>query len=233
MSSGRRTATIDPREQPAYSLTEAARYLKLPAATLRAWTLGRPYPTSKGEGRFRPVIRPAQAKPPVLSFWNLVEAHVLRALRAEHGASIDAVRKAVDYAERKLEIEHLLLRPELRSDAGRLFLDRYGELINLSASGQLAMRQVMNAYLKRITWDDSRLPVRLHPFLMGDVASAEMPIAIDPRVSFGRPVVASRGISTAAIAWRIDAGETPEDVAADYDLTTEDVERAVVYERAA
>jgi uncharacterized protein (DUF433 family) len=95
------------------------------------------------------------------------------------------------------------------------------------------MRQVMNAYLKRVIWDDSRLPVRLHPFLMGDVLSAEMPIAIDPRVSFGRPVVARRGISTAAIAWRIDAGETPEDVAADYDLTTEDVERAVVYERAA
>lgn len=118
MSSGRRTATNDPREQPAYPLIEAARYLKLPTATLRAWTLGRPYPTSKGEGRFRPVIRPAQAKPPVLSFWNLVEAHVLRALRAEHGASIDAVRKAVDYAERKLEIEHLLLRPSFDPTPG-------------------------------------------------------------------------------------------------------------------
>ena len=38
--------------QKADPLTEAARYLRLPPATLRAWTLGRPYPTSTGSGRF-------------------------------------------------------------------------------------------------------------------------------------------------------------------------------------
>jgi uncharacterized protein (DUF433 family) len=60
-----------------------------------------------------------------------------------------------------------------------------------------------------------------------------MPIAIDPRVSFGRPVVISQGISTAAIVGRIDAGETVDDVAADYGLSTTEVEHAIVYERAA
>lgn len=231
MSPARHAA--DSREQPAYPLSEAARYLKLPAATLRSWTLGRPYPTAQGRGVFRPIIRPAQTQPPMLSFWNLVEAHVLRALRSEHGVSVDNVRKAVAYAERTLNIERLLLRPELCSDAGRLFLDRYGELINLSASGQLAMHQVLTAHLKRVEWDAERLPIRLHPFVVGDLPSGDMPIAIDPRIAFGRPVVVSQGISTAAIADRIDAGESPADVAADYDLTTEDVERAVVYERAA
>jgi len=34
-------------------------------------------------------------------------------------------------------IERLLLRPELCSEAGQVFLDRYGELIDLSASGEL------------------------------------------------------------------------------------------------
>ncbi len=233
MSPGRHTAIIDPREQPAYPLSEAARYLKLPAATLRSWTLGRPYPTAQGEGVFRPIIRPAQAQPPMLSFWNLVEAHVLRALRTEHGVSVDNVRKAVAYAEQELRIERLLLRPELRSEAGRLFLHRYGELINLSASGQLAMHQVLTAHLKRVTWDDARLPIRLHPFVVGEAPSGAMPIAIDPRIAFGRPVVIQQGISTAAIAGRIDAGESAEDVAADYGLTKEDVEQAVVYERAA
>lgn len=233
MASLRHSAPVDPREQPAYPLSEAARYLKLPAATLRSWTLGRPYPTASGGRVFQPILRPAQVRPPLLSFWNLVEAHVLRALRSEHGVSVDSVRKAVEYAEQTLHIERLLLRPELRADAGRLFLQRYGELINLSASGQLAMHQLLTAHLKRIEWDDARLPMRLHPFLLGDVAGGDMPIAIDPRISFGRPVVLSRGISTAAIASRIDAGESPADVADDYDLTTEDVERAVVYERAA
>src|SRR5476649_2633957 len=127
MPSGRRiAATNDPRHQPAYPLTEAARYLKLPPATLRAWTLGRRYPTTQGKGDFRPLIRPASGKPPLLSFSNLFEAHVLRALRAEHGVSVKALRQAVEFAERKLGIERLLLRPELRSEAGQVFLDRYG-----------------------------------------------------------------------------------------------------------
>ena len=233
MSRRRQTATDEPRHQPAYQLAEAARYLKLPAATLRTWTLGRPYPTAQGKGHFRPLIRPALVQPPTLSFWNLIEAHVLRALRTEHGISIKAVRQAVEFAEGELNVDRLLLRPELCSDAGQLFLERYGQLINLSASGQLAIRQVLEAHLARVSWDNTRFPVRLHPFLHVDASSSAMPIAIDPTISFGRPVVLRRGVSTAAIAGRIDAGERLQEVAADYDLTTTEIEQAVLYERAA
>ena len=169
----------------------------------------------------------------MLSFWNLIEAHVIRALRTEHGVSIKALRQAIDFAERKLGVDRLLLRPELRSEAGHLFLDRYGHLINLSASGQLAMRQVLEAHLRRVSWDKARVPFRLHPFLIGDAMTDAMPIAIDSSIAFGRPVVISRGISTAAIVARIDAGETPADLAVDYDLTPGDIEQAVLYERAA
>ena len=229
----RRTATNDPRNQPAYPLTEAARYLKLPAATLRAWTFGRPYPTTHGKSQFRALIRPASEQPPLLSFSNLIEAHVLRALRADHGVSVKAVRQAVEFAEKKLGVERLLLRPELCSNAGQVFLDRYGELIELSASGQLAMRQVLRAHLKRVTWDDQRFPIRLHPFVVGEAAGSGMPIAIDPRISFGRPVVISRGISTAAIVARIDAGEAVADLATDYELSLAEIDNAVLYERVA
>jgi uncharacterized protein (DUF433 family) len=233
MLARRPIANNDHRNQPAYPLTEAARYLKLPAATLRAWTVGRPYPTTHGQGHFPPLIKPAEKQPPVLSFWNLIEAHVLRALRTEHGIPIKALRQAVDYAEKKLQIERLLLSPELRSDAGRLFLDRYGELIDLQASGQLAMRQLLAAHLKRVEWDESRFPIRLHPFVMADSTLEGMPIAIDASISFGRPVVIRAGVSTAAIVSRIDAGESTNDLAADYGLTVEEIEHAVLYERAA
>src|SRR5262245_31742716 len=93
---------IDLRNQAAYALTEAARYLKLPVATLRSWVAGRPYPRAEGMGRFRPLIHPPQRQPPTLSFWNLIEAHVLRSLRTHHGVSIRAVREALSYAERSL-----------------------------------------------------------------------------------------------------------------------------------
>jgi uncharacterized protein (DUF433 family) len=223
----------DLRNQPAYTLAEAARYLKLPVATLRSWVAGRPYPKAEGVGRFQPLIHPPGRQPPVLSFWNLIEAHVLRSLRTDHGVSIKALRQALAYAERTLKIQRLLLRKELRTDAGKVFLDRYGELIELSASGQLAMRQVLAEHLKRIEWDEWQFPVRLYPFLSADSISTERTIAIDPKIAFGRPVVIRASVSTAAIAERIDARETVEELAADYGLSPSEIEQAVLFERAA
>ena len=212
---------------------EAARYLRLPAGTLRSWVVGRSYPTSHGHRAFSPLVRPAKRQPVTLSFLNLLESHVLRALRSEHGVSVPDLRKALEYAERELKIERLLLRQDLQTDAGRIFLERYGELIDLSNSGQLALRKVLEAHLRRVEWDPSRLPIRFYPFLSSDNASEQRIIAIDPGVAFGRPVVRRAGVSTQTIVDRLDAGEAVEDVAADYGITAADVEQAVVYERAA
>lgn len=56
---------------------------------------------------------------------------------------------------------------------------------------------------------------------------------IDPRISFGRPVVCEGFVSTRTIVDRIDAGEPVDDVARDYDLAPQAIEEAVLYERAA
>jgi len=178
------------------------------------------------------VLKPARREPPTLSFSNLVEAHVLRSLRTEHGVPLDAVRQALKFAERELKIEQLLLREELCTGGGELFLDRYGELVNLSASGQLAMRKIFEAHLQRVEWGDLRSAVRLFPFVLAG-GTDHKPILIDPQISFGRPVVGTAHISTRSILERIDAGETVAEVASDYELTTEAVEVAVVFERAA
>lgn len=228
-----KTKGQDIRNQPAYGPAEAARYLRLPAATLRSWVVGRDYPKAGTHARFQPLIRPATQQPLQLSFWNLVEAHVLRALRTDHGVALAELRKAIDYAEKKLQLERLLLSPELRTHAGRVFLDRYAELIDLSASGQLAMRKMFEDHLQRVEWDQWKFPVRLYPYVGASQPTGERPIAIDPQIAFGRPIVQRAGISTAAIADRIDAGETVEDVADDYDLSREEVEQAVLYSRAA
>jgi uncharacterized protein (DUF433 family) len=233
MSISRRRGAAFDRDRPAYTLAEAARYVRLPVATLRSWALGRQYPTAQGRADFPPLIRAASPKPPWLSFSNLIEAHVLRSLRTEHGVSVKELRRALSYAEKSLGIDRLLLRPELRTDAGRVFLDRYGELIDLTASGQLAMRRLFEEHLKRIEWDSSRFPIRLYPFLSTSAPNAERPIVIDPRIAFGRPVVARKSIATSTIAERVDAGESVNDIAADYDLAQTEIEEAVVYERAA
>lgn len=209
---------VDIRAQPAYPLVEAARYVKLAPATLRSWVVGRSYPKREGTGHFRPLITPPDRKQTLLSFWNLVEAHVLRALRTEHGVSIKAVRSAIAYAEKALQLDRLLLSRQLCTHAGDVLLEKYGELVNLSKSGQMAIRILLQAHLRRVEWDEDLFPLRLFPIVRDEAAESGRLIAIDPQIAFGRPIVYRRGISTAAITGRIDAGESVEDIAADYEI---------------
>lgn len=214
-------------------MAEVARYARVPAATVRSWLLGRAYGTAAGVRERAPLIRPADANRKLLSFNNLVEVHVLSAIRTEHGTPVREIRRAIDFAENQLGIDRLLLRKELLTDGRHLFLEQLSELLNLSRSGQFAMRSVLERHLLRVDRDERALPMRLFPFVRTASVADERIIAIDPGIAFGRPVVAKRSISTQVIAERIDAGESPEFIAEDYDIEVADVEAAVVYERAA
>ena len=222
----------DPREEPVYTIPEAARYLRIPVATLRSWVLGRAYPRQDSQAYFTPLIRLPDPRYNQLSFNNLVESHLLRALRQIHQIRIADIRNALEYAEKQLGLgrlllsEDLLLNPQTRD----LLIERYGELINLSLSGQLAMKAILIQYLERVEWN-LNMPVRLFPVY--GVQADHKAIVIDPFISFGRPVISSKKISTSVIAERIDSGESPESVADDYDLRPEEVMEALFYEKAA
>jgi uncharacterized protein (DUF433 family) len=92
---------------------------------------------------------------------------------------------------------------------------------------------LLEEHLKRVEWNENDFPIRLYPFLSTETVSVDRTIVIDPTIAFGRPVVIRAGVSTAAIAERIDASETVEALAADYDLTESEIEQAVLFERAA
>ena len=143
-----------------------------------------------------------------------------------------AVRNAVGYAEAELGIERLLLRDELRTAGQDIFLDRLTSLITLSRSGQMAMRKVLATHLERVDRDAAALPFRLYPF-RAEWSTEDKPIAIDPRISFGRPTITGSGVSTEALVNRIDAGESMEELAGDYGLEIPQIEHAIVYEKAA
>jgi len=96
---------------PAYGINEAAHYLGVPKATLRSWVLGRPYPTGARKRFFRPVIELPTEEERLLSFQNLVEAHVLDAIRRVHGVTFGRVRKAVEYLKKQFGSRHPLIRP--------------------------------------------------------------------------------------------------------------------------
>ena len=208
------------RTTAAYSLAEAAHYLNLPLTTLRAWCLGQP--------GFRAVIRLDGKNPWALSFLNLVEGHVLAAIRREHKVPLIAVRKALKYVQDHLELDRPLVQAEFETDGLSLFVERLGLLINASKEGQMAMREILAAHLKRIERDGKGLPIKLYLFTRRDrSASGPASVVVDPRIAFGRPVLVGRSVPTAVLADRFKAGETLKELAEDYETSPTAIEEAI------
>src|SRR5258708_39553831 len=130
-------------------MAQAARYLHLSPTTLRSWAVGRPYQTSRGNRYFRPLISPPSSDDLRLPFPSLIEAHVLRSLRTRHEVPMSALRTALDYAENKFNIKRLLLRDDLKTAAGTVLIEQLGQLIDLGASGQIVLKELLAAPLQR------------------------------------------------------------------------------------
>jgi uncharacterized protein (DUF433 family) len=233
----RRGESTDTRLLPAYSVSDAAHLLRMPENTLRSWVVGRLYPVGGQWKRSRPLIHLDDPKKQYLSFINLVEAHVLAAVRRRHGVKLPKVRKALDYVRRQFRIERPLIDQAFQTDGLDLFVERYSELINTSLEGQSAMKEIIGVYLKRIERDAKGLPTKLYPFTR-DTQAEGVPV-FDPRVivmnsavSFGRPVINGTGIPVSSIYERYKAGDSVADLAQDFRVEIGAIEEAIRCEAA-
>ena len=118
-----------PEEQPAYSLTEASRYLSIPSATLQSWVAGRKYPTEAGPRFFRPIIELPEDVRAGLSFINLVEAHVLDAIRRHHQVPLSKIREAIHYLRKHFSSPHPLAEQRFQTDGIDLFIEKFDHMI--------------------------------------------------------------------------------------------------------
>lgn len=221
-------------DEPAYAAAEAARILNLPPATLKAWCFGQAYRSSEGARRmFHPVIRPADPKRRLLSFSNLCELHVLSAIRRLHRIPLPKVRDSVSYLRTRLDSDRPLLDREFRTNGIDLFVKHASKLLNVSKQGQEALRGEFEVALARIERDHTGTPVRLFPFSRSSATEKEQPkaVVIDPRLSFGRPVLLRVAVPTEVIVDRFRAGDSVPEMAGDYGVGQEEIEEALRFEQ--
>lgn len=214
----------DPREIAAYPQVEAARYAGVPLATLRRWI---------GEREDTPaVIELPMDSDGQLSFYNLVEAFVLGGLRRRHNIPLQQLRRDVCELRRlHPDVAHPLADLDLSTFARHVFVDSSRDLTNVSRGGQLAIVDLLRPFLERVEKDRMGV-VRLFPVTRADPDKSPRLITIDPRVAFGRPVIAGTGIPTAVIHERWKAGDSVAALAEDYDRTPDEIEEALRYEAA-
>jgi uncharacterized protein (DUF433 family) len=211
----------DVRDFPRYSISEAAFYVRIPVTTLHAWVQGQDYVTSKGVHRtFRPLIALADKRNRLLSFYNLVEAHILRFTTETRGIPFKNVRRALDYVHETIPGKHPLLTNSFETSGKEIFVTHLGETFNATAYGQRIMRKILEKHLTLIPRDVHGLPVKVFPI-------NSRRLAIDPLFSSGKPIVKDRGI-TASVLWgRYKSGESIPEIAKDYGLTKIEVKEAI------
>jgi uncharacterized protein (DUF433 family) len=224
------SSVIEPRDErtaPTYTISEASHYLLIPVATLRSWTVGRYYPVQDGRRRFYPVISVGQTTPVLLSCDNLIEAHVLDAIRRVYGIQLPKVRSAISYLKREFGSKHPLIEQRMETNGKDLFVRRFGQLVGASQGGQLAIPGLMEAYLRRIERDEQGFASRLFPFTRKRQLDEPKVVVIDPLISFGRPVLVGTGVRTSIVAERYKAGESIQELAEDYGRRQLDIEEAI------
>jgi uncharacterized protein (DUF433 family) len=221
----------DPRDIPAYRFGDAASYLDIAQTTLRAWVKGMHYANRDGsKGYFQPVFSLPEPERPLLSYMNLVEAFVLSGLRRKHRIRLDKIRIAIETLQRQFKSKHPLAEHRFETNGVDLFVQSYGDLINVGQAGQLAMREILEQYLTRVEHDPAGKAARLYPFVRLDGTDQPMNVVINPYVSFGKPVIVGTGLPTRVVAERFKAGDSIPQIAANYGRKEEEIDDAIRYE---
>jgi uncharacterized protein (DUF433 family)/DNA-binding transcriptional MerR regulator len=217
--------TVSVLEREMFSEAEAARLLGVAQSTLHYWLEG-------GEQRgktYRPIIRSEPTGSRAVTWAEFIEAGLLRQYRRTHRLPMAELRAFIDIVREASGVPYPLAhhRPFV---ADRQLLLEAQDAAQIPADfslvavvrGQLVLTSASDSFVERVTWvDDVAAAWRPH-------ADPLSPVPMSPRRRFGRPAV--HGVSTEVLREHAESGESIEETAAAFDLSTDDVGWALAYE---
>ena len=199
---------------PILTAREAARHLRMPESTLDAWiAAGR-----DGEPLIH-AVEPERRGWPRLPFVAVIETYVLRSLR-DLDADMSDIREAASVVRRELGDEYALASERIASDGVDVFVELADGNLLSPKHNQLGIREVLDEYLRFITWDDEGRPKQLRLKQYPEAAT----VIIDPRFGWGRPVLEHGKVPVEAVVQLWRAGEPMSTVALEYGLSLDVVE---------
>lgn len=231
-----RTDVPDRFSTALYTVTEAARYLDVPASTLTTWAHGyRRHPHGQRAVVGAPILttlpRPG-ARGPVIPFIGLAEGVVLTAMRRS-GVPLQRIRPALEQLDAQFGLAHALASRRLYTDGAEVLFD-YAEaaadpgMVRAAAelvvvrNGQRVFNAIVAAYLQRLEFDSDGY-VRLIRLPAYETAE----LVVDPRRGFGQPIFARGGARLEDALALFRAGEPLDVVADEYGIPPEQLEDAV------
>jgi uncharacterized protein (DUF433 family) len=212
-----------------YDEALAAQILRVPQSTLHRWLEG----GVRRDTSYEPVLRPHPTGSNAVTWGELVEARYLREYRRTLGVRLSSLRAFIAVLRDELGVPHPLAHARPWVEPGRRLLVGAQEQSGLPAelwvcyeppTGTALLTHPAESFLERVEFDDEEngIVIRLRPD--GKVS----PVTIDPEVRFGSPTVG--GFPTESLAELVEAGDSIESVASDFELPLKDVIAALSYE---
>lgn len=197
---------------PAYSVGDAARYSQVHPTTVGYWHY-------QG-GRFGPVL-PDRERGVALNYYQLVEVAFVATFR-KLGVKLNRIRKAHAYYAQVFNAEHPFAVQRFLTEGVHVLLTmqetepdtKLRELIIADASGQMVWADALGDRFAEFDYEHGLA-------LIWHVRGKDSLVRIDPRVSFGAPMV--KGVPTWVLKGRCEAGEQVEEIADDFGLETTEV----------
>lgn len=208
-----------------YTLSDASRLLEIPSSKLRSWVSGylrddnRHYPAggfkSRGEGRGK-----------TFDFVTLIEVFVVAWLR-ELGVSMKTVRAARAELSQRFNTSSPFALEGILCDGKQVMKSLPKDcILELGRGGLLSFKSIIEPFCKRLDFDAvTHLAEKFYP------DGRESSVVVDPRRSFGRPVIDNTNITTEMVACFIRSGDRIEEIAINYDLEPDQVKKAWEFEQ--
>lgn len=223
---GARQGHNDPLLAGFFSVSEAARLLGVKQVHIRGWING--YANSSAG----PVIKRDFDDQRTVSFLDLMELRFIAFFRAQ-GVSMPTIRRAAERARKEWRVQHPLALSSAKyvTDRKKVFATAAEETDDPvawdMASGQHEMWGTIEQTIEKGVLFDPKnyLAKTWRPF------PAQFPnVVIDPRIAFGRPVVAGTQVPTSVLFRQWKAEGHTDRVAKWFEVSPEVVSTAVEYE---
>ena len=218
-----RAAGQDIRTLPTYTIPEAASFLAVNTRTLFSWYEGEE-PILKASGK--------SGQMHLLSYRDMEEAYRVYLLREKFRFSLQFLRKSMRNARSLFRSQHPLQRADAVKECLKdLVYDkpaRGGSPRTITSlgqrPGQQVVKEVVDLFAERIVAGEFIFPWR---FAATDHESR--PVSMNPRIMSGRLVVSGTRIPVYVLAGARKTGMTNSEIAKDYGLSSEAVEKALVH----
>ena len=206
----------DQLDRPSYAVAEAGRLAGLTAGRVRRWLRGYEYSYGDSVRGQPPVLRGRGTESSYASFLDLVDLLFVKRF-LDHGVSLQKLRRALDEARQILGTKHF---------ARQTFFTDGRSVLELMSGGQWVIAPVIRELARQIEFESPEgLASRWYPL------GRNRPVVLDPRVSFGAPSIAGRGVKTINIHDLFVAeNERLKPVRAWWGLTDAEIQAAVDFE---